>query len=122
MTRKLSKTKLKKIKEAYEQKRHEIIAKVEKFNDELELDLDGDDVDVVQGSLISELNSKLSHRDLATLNRLNAALKKIDEDAFGFCDDCDAPIPDKRLLAIPGCTICVSCAEENETASRQFAS
>jgi len=31
-----------------------------------------------------------------------------------FCEDCDAPIPKARRLAVPGCTRCVDCQAEVE--------
>lgn len=36
--------------------------------------------------------------------------------AYGICEDCDAPIPEKRLQAIPHATKCVACQAEAEAA------
>ena len=30
------------------------------------------------------------------------------------CEDCDDTIPEARRQAVPGCYLCVSCAEERE--------
>jgi len=30
------------------------------------------------------------------------------------CEDCDAPIPERRRKAVPGCTRCVECQAEIE--------
>ncbi len=30
------------------------------------------------------------------------------------CDECDAPIPEARRLAVPGVRYCVSCQEERD--------
>ena len=40
---------------------------------------------------------------------LQAALKKIDEGEFGFCDDCGDEIGQSRLMANPIITKCISC-------------
>ncbi len=41
---------------------------------------------------------------------LKAALMRIDEDAFGFCDDCGEEIALRRLELDPTAMRCVSCA------------
>ena len=40
---------------------------------------------------------------------LQAALKRIDEGEFGFCDDCGDEIGQSRLMANPAITKCISC-------------
>ncbi|MCL1618350.1 TraR/DksA C4-type zinc finger protein [Ralstonia pseudosolanacearum] len=30
------------------------------------------------------------------------------------CLDCDAPIPEARRQAVPGCTLCIDCASQRE--------
>ena len=40
---------------------------------------------------------------------LQAALKRIDEGEFGFCDDCGDEIGQSRLMANPIITKCISC-------------
>ena len=46
------------------------------------------------------------------LNKLESALKKIDDPEFGTCFICEQPIPLARLLAIPETTRCIKCEEE----------
>ncbi|WP_027711873.1 TraR/DksA family transcriptional regulator [Dickeya chrysanthemi] len=38
------------------------------------------------------------------------------------CEDCDAPIPEARRLAIPGVACCVSCQEIRERRQRHYRS
>ncbi|GHV52353.1 dksA/traR C4-type zinc finger family protein [Deltaproteobacteria bacterium] len=40
------------------------------------------------------------------------ALKHLDEAVFGYCVECGERIPFKRLLSMPGATLCVLCAEQ----------
>ena len=42
--------------------------------------------------------------------RLNAALARMDDGEFGYCEDCGEDIPVKRLELDPAATRCVSCA------------
>nr|DAI54635.1 MAG TPA: DksA-like zinc finger domain containing protein [Caudoviricetes sp.] len=37
-----------------------------------------------------------------------------------YCEDCDAPIPEKRRQMILGVTRCVTCQELEEKRQRQF--
>lgn len=46
------------------------------------------------------------------LNKLESALKKIDDPEFGTCFICEQPIPLRRLLDIPETTRCIKCEEE----------
>jgi len=46
-----------------------------------------------------------------TLNKLQKSLKMIDDPDFGYCINCEEPIPYKRLLIMPETPFCVSCAQ-----------
>jgi len=46
-----------------------------------------------------------------TLNRINAALLRIEQGTYGICEKCGAEIPAKRLEVIPFATTCVDCAD-----------
>nr|WP_142635098.1 TraR/DksA C4-type zinc finger protein [Ruegeria faecimaris] len=49
------------------------------------------------------------NRDLK-YRRLLAALKRIESQEYGFCEDCGEPIPNGRLELDLAATRCVSCA------------
>jgi DnaK suppressor protein len=46
------------------------------------------------------------------LNKLERALRKIDDPEFGTCFICEQPIPLARLLATPETTRCIKCEDE----------
>ena len=46
------------------------------------------------------------------LNKLESALKKIDDPAFGACYICEQPILFARLLTTPETTRCIKCKDE----------
>jgi DnaK suppressor protein len=51
----------------------------------------------------------------ATLGReIRAALKRIDQGAYGVCLNCEAGIAAKRLDAVPWAAYCVNCQEAAE--------
>jgi phage/conjugal plasmid C-4 type zinc finger TraR family protein len=50
--------------------------------------------------------------------RINLARRHLEASvSLPECEDCERPIPEKRRLAVPGCTRCVECQEifEQET-------
>jgi DnaK suppressor protein len=114
----MNKTKLKRFKTMYEEQRKVIVSMLDKDG---ELDTDGDDIDQVQGKTLSAMVDRLSHRDMIRLSRIDIALKKIEEGAFGTCESCGGPIGEKRLEALPGTDLCVSCAEVEECQLRDYA-
>ncbi len=56
------------------------------------------------------------HRRQATLRRISAALKRIDDGDYGRCGECDEDIDPNRLEFDPTVTLCIDCANEAENA------
>jgi len=48
-------------------------------------------------------------RETQYLERLNLALRRIDEGTFGICVKCGKPIDKVRLEAVPIATMCLEC-------------
>jgi len=44
------------------------------------------------------------------ISRIKNALKRLDEDDFGFCVECGEDISEKRLQIDPAATHCIRCA------------
>lgn len=44
------------------------------------------------------------------VRNIKLALDRIENKDFGICRKCKTPIPEGRLLLIPGTTVCVNCA------------
>jgi DnaK suppressor protein len=52
-----------------------------------------------------------SHKSrLRRVNKIKAALKRIEDGEFGYCSECGEPIPKGRLSIDPTYTTCVRCA------------
>ena len=117
--KRLAKTKLKKFKEIFLERKKNILAAHKNKIDE-EIDVGGDEVDIVQGSIINEMVGKLSQRDKESLHKILEALQRIDAGTFGQCEECGEQIPEKRLVALPDCNYCVDCAEESEKMAKQY--
>lgn len=56
------------------------------------------------------LNNATEKRRQSEIAQLRAALTRIEEGEFGYCDHCGDDIPPKRLELLPTTLLCVSCA------------
>jgi DnaK suppressor protein len=113
--KKIKRSTLKRIKDKLLAQRLELRCK----SNQIDIDLDGDETDEIQGRLIANVVSQLSTRDYQRLQQIENALTKIENATFGACEECLEPIAEKRLEANPSCTTCIACAEEKERAAKQ---
>jgi len=49
------------------------------------------------------------------LNHIEQALQRIESGDYGKCSDCENPIPQERLMAVPTATKCVPCKEKADS-------
>ena len=61
----------------------------------------GDAIDSSVEEQERELDLLLQDRELARLEGIEIALKRMESDDFGYCDECGESISKKRLLAFP---------------------
>ena len=52
-----------------------------------------------------------------TLNKINEALVRLEEGAYGICFDCGGEISEQRLRALPFAVRCKDCEEAREVAA-----
>lgn len=51
-----------------------------------------------------------------TLDKIGAALKRLEEGSYGYCYECGDEIAERRLRALPFAARCMACEEVRETA------
>ena len=56
----------------------------------------------------------LCERDREALVRVEEALDKIKRKTYGICEECEEPIGEKRLEALPWVRLCISCQSRKE--------
>ncbi|MBF0517747.1 MAG: TraR/DksA family transcriptional regulator [Nitrospirae bacterium] len=56
---------------------------------------------------------KLHHHKLK-LNKIDEALRKLNDGSYGICDDCGIEISEARLRVLPYAVHCVECKEKRE--------
>jgi RNA polymerase-binding protein DksA len=59
-----------------------------------------------------ELDYTLQENSEHVLSEIDAALRRIDEGTYGICTNCERPIPEERLEALPWATLCIDCQRE----------
>jgi DnaK suppressor protein len=64
-------------------------------------------MDAMQQQQMADAEARRRKSDIA---RIDAALKRIEEDEFGWCLTCGEEIAEKRLAIDPMATQCISCA------------
>ena len=65
-------------------------------------------MDAMQMQAMAQASSR---RRFARVTRIDAALSRIAEDEFGYCQDCGDDIGKARLALDPTAPTCVSCAK-----------
>ena len=73
-----------------------------------------DEADHIQASEQREMGLMSRERLVERIERITAALKRIEEGTYGTCAECSKAIAPARLKAIPEATLCVSCQEKLE--------
>lgn len=63
-----------------------------------------------------EFTLSLMESEGGTLEKIEAALDRIEEGTYGQCEECGSKIPKTRLNAIPFALMCVKCASQSEQA------
>lgn len=107
-----------KIKKMLESQREEILEKVSR-DAALDIDIDGDETDEIQGKILAHTNAQLAARDKDRILKIDNALKKIVEGTFGVCEECGDDIAEQRLMVNPGFITCIGCAEHLEMISKR---
>ncbi len=61
-----------------------------------------------------EMSLRTGTKVRTSLPRLQAAIAAIDAGTYGICTDCEQPIPEARLRAVPGALRCRDCQETHD--------
>jgi DnaK suppressor protein len=111
----------KKDKERYRQKlldrKQEIVVQLSEFQNEtrtIETGIAMDVGDKAESSYTKEFLLSLSNAERAELGMIDQALKRLETEDFGLCEDCGKSIPKKRLDVIPWTPHCITCQEKEE--------
>ena len=121
---KMKKTELKRFRTILEEKRDAVVRRARETMDQ-DMTLDAselpDEMDLASSEYMQSFTFRLRGRERVFLQKIEKALKKLDESEFGVCEDCEEPISIKRLEARPETELCIRCKEDQERTERDFA-
>jgi DnaK suppressor protein len=89
--------------------RHSKISK-----DEIAIERNPELLDEIQRTADREIAMTFLTRDWHTSALVSEALARIDSGEFGICAECDGPVSEARLKAIPWAKFCIRCQEESD--------
>jgi len=76
--------------------------------------VEGDIADRAQDLYENQVLASLSGLQRETIDKINEALRRIEEGTYGKCASCGADIEIERLEAIPYAILCSACSKKEE--------
>jgi DnaK suppressor protein len=119
----MKKTELKRFKTTLEEKKQALVRNAEQtMAEDMALDVNElpDEMDLASSEYMQSFTFRLRGREKVFLDKIERALRKIDDGSFGTCENCEEPISVKRLEARPETTLCIRCKEEQEREEKDF--
>jgi DnaK suppressor protein len=79
-----------------------------------EVGYDEDYADAGSATFEREKDLSIYNNVLDLLEKVNKALRKIDDGWYGVCESCGKPITKPRLKALPSVLLCLECKKSEE--------
>ena len=80
-----------------------------------------DIVDQASSQTEKTVEMRTLNRQIKLLSKIDKAIKKIDNNTYGFCEETGEPIGLKRLIARPIATLSIEAQEKHEKNEKIFA-
>ena len=92
------------------------------YSNEVDHEISSADI-IDQASSQTEKNVEMRtvNRQRKLLSKIDQAIKKIDNNTYGYCEETGEPIGIKRLLARPIASLCIEAQEKHEKNEKIFA-
>ena len=119
----MKKSDLKRLRKILEEKRDSVIRRAQDtMEHDMALDQNElpDEMDLASSEYMQSFTLRLRGRERFLLQKIETALKKMDEGEYGMCVECEEPISVKRLEARPETELCIRCKEDQERQERDF--
>ncbi|MDB4986936.1 MAG: dksA1 [Myxococcaceae bacterium] len=119
----IKKSDFKRFQKILEEKREALVkAARESLQEDMTLDTNDlpDEMDLAASEYLQSFTFRLRGRERFFLDKIDQALKRIEDGSFGTCETCEEPISGKRLEARPETTLCIRCKEDQERVERDF--
>lgn len=80
-----------------------------------------DEVDQASSEYMQAFSFRLRGRERFLMGKIEKALRKMDDNEYGLCEECDDNISLKRLEARPEAQLCIQCKEAQEKEEAVYA-
>ena len=80
-----------------------------------------DIIDQASSQTEKTVEMRTLNRQMKLLSKINKAIKRIDDNTYGYCEDTGEPIGLKRLIARPIATLSIEAQEKHEKNEKIFA-
>ena len=80
-----------------------------------------DIIDQASSQTEKTVEMRTLNRQIKLLSKINKAIKKIDDNTYGYCEETGEPIGLKRLIARPIATLSIEAQEKHEKNEKVFA-
>ena len=80
-----------------------------------------DIIDQASSQTEKTVEMRTLNRQIKLLSKINKAIKRIDDNTYGYCEETGEPIGLKRLIARPIATLSIEAQEKHEKNEKVFA-
>jgi DnaK suppressor protein len=112
------------LKRILEERRREILSEVKEKIKDVRLEGSGDNMHRVadaaetsEADIQDDIEFALIQMKAETLHKIDEALRRLAEGAYGYCFECGEEISEQRLRALPFAVRCKDCEEARENAA-----
>ena len=120
----LTEAQMKKFRAILEERRTSLIVQAKKtLESDMVLSPDArfDEVDQASSEYMQAFSFRLRGREKFLMDKIELALRKIDDGTYGVCEECEETIALKRLQARPEAPLCIQCKEAQEKEEAVYA-
>jgi DnaK suppressor protein len=78
-----------------------------------------DAAETSEADIQEDIEFALIQMKAETLNKIDEALRRLEEGSFGYCFECGEEISERRLRALPFAVRCKNCEEAREMAQQR---
>jgi DnaK suppressor protein len=97
-------------REILERKQAELVRVLRRLDD-IAIEKSADEMDETQYAVERDMAIRNVDRESSLLRDVRGALLRIHDGSFGTCIECESPISQKRLAAVPWAPRCIQCQE-----------
>ena len=102
------------IRQALEQKKQELTLRLERIHANLRRGYEADSKERAKQLEDNEVVDALGNEAREELQKITAAMIRLNEGEYGICIECGLPINEGRLKVYPYADECIDCAEFDE--------